>query len=51
MIVPQGFSWGLVWFINGFVAGAEDCVDWEAAVRRAAEVRLLLLTEGAQVRR
>jgi len=40
MLVPRGSEVALVWFVDGKVEGAEDFEDWDAALRRAGELRV-----------
>jgi hypothetical protein len=44
-IVPQGTSVEIVWFINDRLEGGERVADWATAVRRAADIRYVLLAD------
>jgi hypothetical protein len=42
-LIPEGKRIAVAWFIDAKVEGAEDFEDWEAALRRAGELRMAFL--------
>ncbi len=45
-LIPQGRMLILAWFIDDKPEGAEDFGDWDAAMRRAGELRMAFLNRA-----
>ena len=45
-LIPQGKKLILAWFIDDKPERAEDFMDWDAAMRRAGELRMATVTRS-----